>query len=459
MTSVQVYPCDGPSPYPETIPTTTSFCLENPGHSDPRSGAEVTTEKGPQALLVNNYEISTRFCSDLGSESPVSQGKPGVDVVAEKRAETAAARRTARWEVQGVLWRESTLPRVRRCGRQVYAPSGRVGVRQSDGSEGYAGLMSCGSVWACPRCNARIMATRRLELGVAMAVALGQGLHVVFGTITLRHKRGQSLAKLWKALSDGQRGVTNATRVKRLRKQLGRVGYVRATEVTHGSSGWHPHIHTLMFFDKPVSQKELDELRDAEFDVWVRQCKKFGLGKPLKKRYELKKVFDPSNALSDYFTKGVYELDDEGNVPKGRTTSVENVSFELTSSLTKKGRAKNRTHWKILQDAIETGDADDWDLWWEFEAASKGKRSLLWSNGLKKLLRVEERDDQDIVDEEVGSSEDTLFWILNWSRIVQEPSLGGKLLAAVHKNGLKGGLEFCQRHGVSVSTGEPSGSS
>ena len=28
---------------------------------------------------------------------------------------------------------------------------------------------------------------------------------------------------------------------------LGKVGHVTATEVTHGSNGWHPHYHILLF--------------------------------------------------------------------------------------------------------------------------------------------------------------------------------------------------------------------
>ena len=342
----------------------------------------------------------------------------------------------------------STLPRVRKCGRVTILPGGQVGVRKKDEAVGYAGLASCGSVWACPRCSARIMAVRRLELGVLIAGAAAAGMTVAFGTVTLRHRQGQPLAQLWDALSQGQRGVTNATKVKRLRQQLGRIGYVRATEVTYGGNGWHPHIHTIQLFDGDVSQEQLDELRDAEFAVWKRQAVNRGLGAPVKKRYELRKVVDADVAFSEYFAKGVYD--------PSVARSAKSVGFEMTGSQTKKGRTKgSRTPWQVLEDFGKTGDLEDWEVFEEYEQASKGKRALVWSNGLKKMFGVGEIEDEEIAEQEVGDRDDTLFWVTDWEPIARDASLGGRLLGAVSKGGLSGGLAFCRAHGIPTAVGDP----
>lgn len=371
--------------------------------------------------------------SDFGSpKTAESRGKTGFPRLPQNESKI----RSQRWEVLGSLWGVSTLPRVRTCGRWSHVPHGRVGVRKNAQTVGYSGLISCGSVWACPRCSAKIMAVRRLELGVLIARARAQGMTIAFGTVTLRHRRGQPLARLWEAVSNGGRAVTNSSRVKRLRQELGRVGYVRAFEVTHGGNGWHPHIHTIQLFSEDVSQAQLDTLRDAEFAIWERQALKRGLGRPLKKCYELRKVTNADTAFSDYFAKAVYN------------PSAQAVAFEMTGSQTKRGRERARTPWQILADFHKTGDAQDLELWHEYERASFRKNALVWSRGLKQMFDIGEIDDETIASQDVHG--DTLFVVTDWSPIAAKSRLGGELLGAVAMGGLSAGLHFCMSHGIPV---------
>lgn len=412
----------------------------NPLQDDPDRGVSGAAARGAQPPTCEEREIDTR----LGSRSSPADE----EVTRSQQVSKASETRTERWRALGILWDMSTLERVRKCGRVAILPGGNVGVRKKDEAVGYAGLATCGSVWACPRCSARIMAVRRLELGVLIAGAAAADMTVVFGTVTLRHRQGQPLAQLWDALTKGQQGVTNATKVKRIRQQLGRVGYVRATEVTYGGNGWHPHIHTIQLFKGDVSQEQLDELRDAEFAVWKRQTVNRGLGAPVKKRYELRRVVDADVAFSDYFVKGVYNPSVE--------RAAKSVGFEMTGSQTKKARGKgSRTPWQVLEDFGRTGDLDDWDVWEEYEKASKGKRALVWSRGLKDLFGIGEIEDEEIADEEVGDRDDTLFWVTDWGPIAADASLGGRLLGAVRTGGLSGGLSFCREHGIPTTVGSP----
>lgn len=441
MTSPQVYP-EGDEA--ETV----DFSAEKGGVAEGERPPLVSIAKSVRVLPV---ESAPEGCSQVPM-SNADEGSGATLGASHGRRNGRAAggnetsrQRNERWAAMRVLWAASSLPRVRTCKRHSVRPMGTVDVRRTNldgsGTVGFAGLATCGSVWACPLCSARIQAVRRLELGVLVATAESQGMTVAFGTVTLRHKQGQPLAMLWEALNKANQGVTNATRVKRLRKQLQRVGYVRATEVTHGNNGWHPHIHSLQLFEGDVTQEQLDELADAEYSVWRRQALNRGLGEPLRERYELRRVTNASVEFSDYFAKGVYD--------PSVARSAKSMSFEMSGSATKRAKlASSRTPFQILADVVKTGDADDFALWEEYEQASKGRRALVWSPGLRDAMNIAELTDEEIAEQEIGSEEDVLFSIADWTPIAKNPRLGGELLSVVAAAGFATGLRFCQEHGI-----------
>lgn len=60
---------------------------------------------------------------------------------------------------------------------------------------GFAGLSTCGRVWLCPMCNAKIMARRAVELGAVLAWAAEKKLLVVWGSLTTHHTVESRLRK------------------------------------------------------------------------------------------------------------------------------------------------------------------------------------------------------------------------------------------------------------------------
>lgn len=432
-------------PGAETCPAAAAAAAVCTPDPDPAGRGEARSAEGGAAPLLDTYAKSVgRTTTETTPNTTVHQGEQADDGESAKSAEL----RTSRWSALGVLWDMSTLERVRKCGRVTVGPSGTVQVRKTGAAVGYGGLATCGSVWACPRCSAKIQAVRRLELGVLVAAAAAQGLTVAFGTVTLRHKQGQALGMLWDAVTKGYRSVGQSRKVRDMRAELGRVGYVRTFEVTYGQNGWHPHIHTLQLFKFGVAQDQLDALADAEFRVWQRQAKNRGLGAPLRRNYELRRVSDASVALSDYFAKGVYD--------PTVARSSKSIGFEMSGSMTKAGRGKgSRTPWQILDDFKTTGDLAEWDVWEEYERASKGKRALVWSPGLKDRFGVDDVDDEAIAEEEVGGVEDVLFHVTDWSAVARDAKLGGQLLGEVRRGGLSAGLAFCRSHGIPTAVGVP----
>lgn len=354
--------------------------------------------------------------------------------------------RSDRWKARGFLWQESTITRVRGCGRHSIRPDGSVQVRDNGLAAGFSGLASCGSVWACPVCNSKINAVRRLELGVMVSAADALGMGMAFGAKTLRHTASHRLAELWPKQSELYNAVTVDKSVRRIRADLGFLGYTRAAEVTVGLNGWHPHLHPLYFFEKRVTQRQIDSLQVAENSAWINKAGRLGLQAPLSDAQHLHVVTGSAAALSlgQYFTKN-------------GTQTADSVAWELTSTQTKTGRrfAKTVSPWILLAGA-RTGDADALDLWQEYEKASKGKRALTYSRGLRRRFGLDvEASDEDIAETEVGTRDDALFEIVDWSPVRRNPALGADLLATVRTSGIAAAQRFCADH--SIETRQVSG--
>jgi hypothetical protein len=317
-----------------------------------------------------------------------------------------------------------------------------VQVRANGAAVGYAGLASCGSVWACPVCNARVQAVRRLEVGTALAWGLEAG-GAAFGAYTLRHHAGSSLDGTWRGLTKCWQAVARDKTVRTLRSSLGLLGTIRAAEVTHGDNGWHPHLHPVHLFSTPVSDDAVAALHSAQFGAWSRAAARLGYEAPTFAAQDLHRVAGAGAhaTLGDYFTKASYQ------------PTLQAVGWEMTSTQTKsRSRGAGRTPWQLLAAVYREADADALDLWHAWEKGSRGKRALTWSRGLRKAVGLDvEATDEEIVEQEVGTEADAGFVIADWSPIRANPRLGAELLAVVGSAGRwSDGRDFCRRHGIEL---------
>jgi len=107
--------------------------------------------------------------------------------------------------------------------------------------------------------------------------------------------------------------------------------------------------------------------------------KSVGKGYAPAKRHgvDVRLVTDDGHDLAAYFAKNVYAV-----------KSSASAAADVTSSHTKTARQGNVTPFGILARLVANGEARDLALWHEWEAASKGKRQLLWSNGLRADLGI-----------------------------------------------------------------------
>ena len=345
------------------------------------------------------------------------------------RAERRSDLRKRRYLGREVNWAESRLKRCRDCGRVAITVGGSVAVRESGGVGGFAGLSSCGSVWACGVCNAKIMARRQLEIGAAVEVWKASGGQVAFGTMTMRHWSGHRLEDLWSALSKAWGRVTGGKSWQRDKKRFGIAGWLRVVEVTFGENGWHVHVHALFFLESSTVAPELDALKSSMFGRWSAALKSLGLPSPLAAGQDLR-VLDGAadEQLSRYFTKAVHQ--------------AKRIGLELTSTQTKTARGVHGTRsvWSFLDDVIDQGDADSLDRWHEFQRGSKGRRQLTWSQGIRELLGLRaEKSDEEVAGEELGTKADDLVLITaaGW-RVVIGSRLMVPILETVERQGLSG---------------------
>ncbi len=116
----------------------------------------------------------------------------------------------------------------------------------------YAGLMACGSVWACSVCVLKIQAVRALEVRQAIDEWTRCGGRVVMLIQTVPHARRDVLETLLTAFTEALRKFKGQRAYTRSEKAYGIVGSIRALEVIHGCHGWHPHAYMVFFFDPCV---------------------------------------------------------------------------------------------------------------------------------------------------------------------------------------------------------------
>lgn len=311
--------------------------------------------------------------------------------------------RQKRYALRDELATFTGLERVRKCGRCSRGP--RVGLRVTDttGAAGWSGLTTCGSVWACPVCSAKIGARRAREVSQICTNAAASGLYLSMVTLTMRHHKGQKLADLWDSLGYAWHRVVSGKNWRKAKEAAELEGIVRSVEVTHGASGWHVHIHALLLTHKPLDSAGLPSVM---YERWASGLAAKGL-----ESVKDSGGFDFSAcAPGDEATMARY-VAKMGQSPQA-------LALETTLGAWKKARGKNRTPWQILADIPRFGDMDDLELWWEYEQASHGRRALTFSRGLREKFGLEaERTDEEIAAEDLGNKDFLTIDATDWKHV------------------------------------------
>lgn len=248
----------------------------------------------------------------------------------------------------------------------------------------YKGLMTCGSVWSCPLCSAKIQERRRQEVGKAISYFVMSGKQTVMVSYTFPHRIDESLSMLRLRQQQAMTIMRAGGDYKRLMLACGYAGRIRSLEVTHGANGWHPHTHELLGVSPGV---DIEALRLALTRLWFKACKKAGLFQP---------------GRDDETAFGLHAVDvrsgDEGAasyLAKLDDQTKWGLSHELTKSSSKSGRRAGVHPFKLAAQVSTSA------LFVEYVHAMKGQQQLVWSRGLKSAVGIEEKTDEQIAAEEV----------------------------------------------------------
>lgn len=248
----------------------------------------------------------------------------------------------------------------------------------------FDGLQTCGNVWTCPVCAAKVQERRRLEIAEAMEHFYQVGSRqAVMVTFTFPHKKLMKLKDLLTKQAEGFTFLRKGKQWDKFKSKNAFEGLIRSLEVTYGVNGWHPHTHELWFINR-----EIDEFSFTEFvkEKWKRACIKSGLldendAKQLKafEQYAVDIKFNCK--ASDYLAK----VDHKDNLK-----SYWGADREIAKASSKNKKQGKGMH--PFQLAID----NKYDLFIEYVNAIKGKAQLFWSRGLKSKVGIDDKTDEEL---------------------------------------------------------------
>lgn len=300
----------------------------------------------------------------------------------------------------------------------------QVGVHYSalHQSAHYSKLATCGSVWACPVCAVKIQQRRRLELVELVKWTYEQGHSPQMVTFTFPHTRFDSLADLISRQRLAFRRLRSGKAFSSFCKRWGYVGLVRSLEVTHGRNGWHPHTHEL-WITRPLSPSERVQFKEGILGFWLKACAAAGL----------LDMADP-DALRAFTAHSVdvrFNAQDSDYLCKQDASRNWGIDNELASSSSKAGKQKGvHAHEFLVRQA--PGDSA---LYVEYVQGMAGARQLFWSHGLKDLVGVEEKTNEQLAEEEKEPAELLGLLTAEQWRVVRGNEARAELLDAAELGG------------------------
>jgi hypothetical protein len=356
--------------------------------------------KSRSALL----EVIARFASGIVTPG----GNP---------EEQAGAKRLLRWALQDLSGQLLPQERVAVCMKRMIPIRKTVDIMHTPkyNRANYRNLMVCGSVWHDPICSARITERRRVEVEDVIAELPYAKAMVTF---TIQHKLYERLDELYEGLRKSYSNLKEGDWWQGIEQQFGLTASIRGAEVTWGSrSGWHPHYHTLFFFDRRADQIDQESFTEQITSRFVQIANRNGYY--VSPEFGVNVSWDQSQA-SAYPAK--WGLD-----------------YELTKLPSKVAKDGDRfTPYQLLiQYSLGGKYANLYrDRFIEYAQTMKGKKQLVWSKGARQKLGL----GAEPTDQELAEGQDEIATLLaqlrndQWKKVLQQGIRGTLLEVAGRGN-------------------------
>lgn len=298
-----------------------------------------------------------------------------------------------------------------------------VKIMQKNKTAHYQGLNSCGSVWTCPICAAKITERRRGELKGALERWEKEGGHVFMVTSTVPHTKFDRLTDLMTKFQDARRLWRKRKPWAATKKKFLVEGSVRCLEIVYSKQGWHVHVHELFFLSSEYQKntKTIPELKCELFSQWSDAATSAGFSTPSIKGFDVQ----DGSVASEYVTK--WGLDNE-----------------LTKQHSKRSQ-RNYTPFDLLRAVFQDGDVSEFsaaDCFQEYAHCTYGRAQLMWSRGLKDRLGINDISDEEICKQaETDSTYLGLLTLDQWKQVLKY-DIRGEVLEYANIGGIKAAHDF-----------------
>lgn len=340
-----------------------------------------------------------------------------------------------------------------------------------------AGLSTCGSVWACTVCTAKIQQRRRVELSTLIEKAWACGdYRPAMLTFTFPHSKFDALDFMRTAMRKAFESFRNSRAYKDLLEASNYKGLVRSLELLYGVNGWHLHTHELwLIFVDFLNRPEFERIVRLE---WLKACSRSGLFGPsgeagkayrlyadVARRSDLSRsqrardrdleLFDrhidqaAKMQIRNFLDYGVHFAWDASNsdyLAKQDESRYWGVDREMATATSKRsfdgtGQPKGvHPHEFLIR-----REKGDFSRFIEYVNGMKGSAQLYWTNGLKAWAKVKEKTNKEVVDDLDADAEMfALITIRQW-RSIRKNKMIPHLLEVIEAQDITVLMEFLGR--------------
>jgi len=260
-----------------------------------------------------------------------------------------------------------------------------VDIYRRRGKVGVSGALRCNSPWLCPSCAPARAEKRRQNVAEVIDRVKAMDGRTAFVTLTVKHKKGESLAELKRIQSVASRKARQGRFWQDLKADAKILGVVQGVEVLENvDTGWHYHTHLIV----PClsSSSTIRKAMFAFVERYIELVKAEG-GDASMRGQDIQIIsVDDDDDVSGYVSKGSAE-------------------WEIAGSLKDARSRKSRTPWDLAKLA-SAEDEEATALFVEYANNIVGTRSCVISPALAAALYMETpADDDDVIDADFSAVE------------------------------------------------------
>jgi len=249
-----------------------------------------------------------------------------------------------------------------------------VDIYRRRGKVGVSGALRCNSPWLCPTCAPARAEKRRENVSEVIDRTKAMNGVTAFVTLTIKHKKGESLSELKRIQSVASRKARQGRFWQELKEDANILGVVQGVEVLENvTTGWHYHAHVIVpcLSSPGVVRKAMKAFVARYIDI----VKAEG-GDASIKGQDIQIIGeDDDDDVSGYVSKG-------------------SAAWEIAGSLKEARSRKSRTPWDLAKLA-GAGDEEAIALFVEYANNIVGTRSCVISPSLAAALYMDASDDDD----------------------------------------------------------------